>query len=786
MAENQVMDLKQKLELFTLLDKAARKAKPAANWSTPPPVTSASALGARDSRPSSEDESRISAVRSLADLKSFYYSGKNTTDSFWNEWRKFKEPGGAVDIAAKFLQDYAAKVAELTPKIALAVKGVRESESLTTQLTSLQSRALTLSTDSTVHAATREYTNRAAARATTAAAGTNDVRLVQSFTSLTADLNRVLTTIDSGAHLLTVPPISDFPSHITEMTAVIRGLVDRVNAMKALHQEELQKHENEKNLSTYITSSGTKLFDEFLNIPYIYTKFGPYLVESVDNASKVLAAYVSEREMDDKDDPNPALLPQAKAAVQTLNGISTKLMLSINEPTRLPELDDAVERTLNNVALSAAVSKFKPSGDMSAPSGLRNKRLWGTANRMTSPAAAAAAGPPQSGFLYRSVDPVRVLRYLDQIRRFRDAVSKSNIVDQVAQHSTRTKEVNKELIRAAKGYAASLNPPVGTPDAATTKNVLEAAVRTRQLAKRKAAMIETYIRSVRAAAGTFAGEMIRFVQHKHGDAIRYMGYWGGVSDDMIPSPELREAIKQHNAMTVEVGEMGRDKIMGYVMHPAIETVNAVLNDRGSDASVLTLENSVVLDLEGKRDRMGAWLEAQADRVHTSFLRGAPTLLDDMFEPQQLVIWALKALRIGIAAVVLDVAARAYRGVYQRRVHVLDQPPPDPAVFVAMFLALDATFHLLVLAVLFTLFKMLKTPDNSFPIDLDVISRWAIDYVAGTVVIMLLCLSLGYIIKNKRYFRFRHEGDRAIRSLAKMSFYVYAVTVPIPFYRLTQG
>lgn len=573
---------------------------------------------------------------------------------------------------------------------------------------------------------------------------------------------------------------------MNNMSVVIRSLLERVTEKKAIQQEDLQKFENDKNLSTYITSSGNKLFDEFLNIPYIYTKFGPYLVESVDNAKKVLAAYISEREMDDKDDPNPALLPQAKAAVQTLSGISGKLMLSINEPTRLPELDDAVERTLNNIALSAAVSKFKPSGDMSAPSGLRNKRLWGTANRMTSPAAAAAAGPPQSGFLYRSIDPVRVLRYLDQIRRFRDAVSKSNIVDQVAQHSTRTKEVNKELVKAAKGYAASLNPPVGTPDAAATKNILEAAVRTRQLAKRKAAMIETYIRSVRAAAGTFAGEMIRFVQHKHGDAIRYMSYWGGVSDDMIPSPELREAIKQHNAMTIEVGEMGREKIMGYVMHPAIETVNAVLNDRGSDASVLTLENSVVLDLEGKRDRMGAWMEAQADRVHTSFLRGAPTLLDDMFEPQQLVIWALKALRIGIAAVVLDVAARAYRGVYQRRVHVLDQPPPDPAVFVAMFLALDATFHLLVLAVLFTLFKMLKTPDNSFPIDLDVISRWAMDYVAGTVVIMLLCLSLGYIIKNKRYFRFRHEGDRAIRSLAQMSFYVYVVTVPIPFYRLTQG
>jgi hypothetical protein len=784
MAENQVMDLKQKLELFTLLDKAARKAKPSANWSTPPPVTSASSLGVSGSRPSSEDESRISAVRSLADLKSFYYAGGNTADPFWAEWKKLKEPGGAIEIAAKFLQEYAAKVAELTPKFAVSVKGVRDAEGHITQLASLQSRASVLSTEFTMYV---NELNRWNGDTGKKKQMLGDRGLVTSVSNFTSELNRVNAVLGDSPMTYSIPPsVDQYGSHITNMSSVITSLQHRVQANKARHQEELQKYDDGKRLSTYITSSGTRLFDEFLNIPYIYTKFGPHLVESVDNTKKLLAAYVSEREMDDKEDPNPALLSQAKAAVQTLTGISTKLMLSINEPTRLPELDDAVERTLNNIALSVAVSKFKPSGDMSAPSGLRNKKLWSTANRMTSPAAAAAAGPPQSGFLFRSVDPVRVLRYLDQIRRFRDAVSKSNVVDQVAQHSKRIMQVNEELIKAAKGYAASLNPPVGTPDAAATKNILEASVRTRQLAKRKAALIETYIRSVRAAAGTFAGEMIRFVQYKHGDAIRYMSYWGGVSDDMIPSPELREAIKQHNAMTVEVGEMGRDKIMGHVMHPAIESVNAVLNDRGSDASVLTLENSVVLDLEGKRDRMGAWMEAQADRVHTSFLRGAPTLLDDMFEPQQLVIWALKALRIGIAAVVLDVAARAYRGVYQRRVHVLDQPPPDPAVFVAMFLALDATFHLLVLAVLFTLFKMLKTPDNSFPIDLDVISRWAMDYVAGTVVVMLLCLALGYIIKNKRYFRFRHEGDRAIRSLAKMSFYVYVVTVPIPFYRLTQG
>jgi hypothetical protein len=218
--------------------------------------------------------------------------------------------------------------------------------------------------------------------------------------------------------------------------------------------------------------------------------------------------------------------------------------------------------------------------------------------------------------------------------------------------------------------------------------------------------------------------------------------------------------------------------------PFYSTMNEILNS--TTDTELSLDNDVIMSIEVERDKILLWIEEQGDRVQGAYLSGAPSLMDDIFEPQQLIIWALKGTRLGVAAIAIDVAKRAFRSVYRHRVNDLDQDPPGPWLFVLMFLAIDACIHLVLLAVLFMLFKMFKHPDNNFPIDMDMISRWLLDYAVCTAFIVVICMGVGYIVQNKRYFRFRHEGDRAINAFAKMAFYVYAVAVFIPFYRITYG
>ena len=586
-------------------------------------------------------------------------------------------------------------------------------------------------------------------------------------------LRASLSGVPVSGNLPTTTDIAPFSNAIIEFANQVENILTDLKTSQV-------RFTSNKNIDFDAVVAGNTDREEFvyktLTIQEMYKTLGGPLVATVNKVATTLKSYVKYEGSDDAS--SPETIQQAKNALRTLETIGGRLMLTVNDTAPMPELKEGIDRTVTSIALGRALTEFVPLPD-DAPAALHNKRLWSSVNK-----AASASADAGGSFMYRAVDPIRVMKYLDQIKRFRDVVSKAEIGAQVLMQKKRMQQVNSDIVRQAAELRSKMDPPVGEADDVVTRNVTEASIRIRQLAKKKRALITSFIRTVRSAVATFSKQMVSFVQQKHGDAIRYMAYWELVGKDSVASADLRDAIKQHNDMVMEIGEMGRRSIMEQAYSPFMEGINGMIHD--SDVSALSLDDAVVMVLETERDHTLVWMEKQADRVHGAFLRGSPSLMDELFEPQQLVLWFLKALRIGIAAVSIDVATRAYRGVYKRRVHELDQAPPGPWVFIAMFLALDATIHLLILAVLFTLFKMLKAPDNDFPIDMDLIARWGMDYLACTLMVLAISFGIGYIIQNKRYFRFRHEGDRAIRAFAKMVFYVYVVAVFIPFYRMSYG
>jgi hypothetical protein len=102
----------------------------------------------------------------------------------------------------------------------------------------------------------------------------------------------------------------------------------------------------------------------------------------------------------------------------------------------------------------------------------------------------------------------------------------------------------------------------------------------------------------------------------------------------------------------------------------------------------------------------------------------------------------------------------------------------------MILALDAALHAAVAVALLSASHVFKTEDNSFPVDGSLVSAWALDWAAATAAVAVLALLLGSVVQSKKYFRYKYEGERGIRALRDMIFYVYCVTVPVPFFRLT--
>jgi hypothetical protein len=57
---------------------------------------------------------------------------------------------------------------------------------------------------------------------------------------------------------------------------------------------------------------------------------------------------------------------------------------------------------------------------------------------------------------------------------------------------------------------------------------------------------------------------------------------------------------------------------------------------------------------------------------------------------------------------------------------------------------------------------------------------------SSLVVFAVAVIIGQVIKRKKYFRYKYEGDRGIRAMQQMVMYVYNVLLFVPFFRLANG
>ena len=195
-------------------------------------------------------------------------------------------------------------------------------------------------------------------------------------------------------------------------------------------------------------------------------------------------------------------------------------------------------------------------------------------------------------------------------------------------------------------------------------------------------------------------------------------------------------------------------------------------------------NSVVNKIRvGLRMQLGVLLALVGTSLSVVF--GAPSICHSPAQMKE--YWASTAWWLFLA-ITLSCATCCFmmHRFYRRRWKQTGELPPHPALLVAMMLGLDAALHAIVLAVLFTAKGIFKAPDNDFPIDGALITLFGVDYALVTFAIGALALVIAAVVRSKKYFRYKYEGERGIRAMREMVFYVYCVMTPIPFYRVAHG
>lgn len=522
------------------------------------------------------------------------------------------------------------------------------------------------------------------------------------------------------------------------------GLLSGVSSTSTPVLQQLFSDGNEPSAAVITT------FEDAVGVQRLYSRLGGPLAQLAGSISSVL----EELQADLGSDPSNPAVAEIPKVRETLAALPRALLGGGATDAAPPrEIEDAFNGMNRLGALLPKVGSSSDSGSAAASNaGKRRPGVDGV----------AAGGAP--GFLYRRPDRARMVRYRMLLTQHLEAVRAHRIVFRVQTLAAGLKDRLNELDARHQQQASGPSPQ-------------SVALRT-TLADAKSAQLLGFAARVSKLAGDYVRGQLRFMTHRHRDAMEYMGYWGA----------HRAALSDDAAGEVKDYDARRTDLVIAVRH-AMMTVRKEVFDayRAAVTTGVNMTPQQNTGVDHVYDQLREDLDAQEMRLINLYARGGPSMSDDLLDPQVMLLYALKGARALGAYLALRVAGSWFQKVYDRQVYGYgpssrDGRPPSPLLFLGMFLAIDMAITLGVVAVLLGLRALLRGEDT-FPIDDDLLRAWATDVLASTVIIASLGAAIGTVIHNKKYFRYRYEGDRGVRAMQTMLLYVTLIVLVVPFYRL---
>lgn len=150
-----------------------------------------------------------------------------------------------------------------------------------------------------------------------------------------------------------------------------------------------------------------------------------------------------------------------------------------------------------------------------------------------------------------------------------------------------------------------------------------------------------------------------------------------------------------------------------------------------------------------------------------------------------VVYILKFLRIFVVAGALYLASKTFQARYVTAVFVNNEPPPNLMGFILTFVVIEAIFMALIMFIIMLLTKTLAM-NEVFPITDEVFELFLFDSFVASAITAVLGLLLAMVVTKKKYFRYRTDGLRAIRSMQEMMLNVAIVTSLLPYFILDRA
>jgi len=158
-----------------------------------------------------------------------------------------------------------------------------------------------------------------------------------------------------------------------------------------------------------------------------------------------------------------------------------------------------------------------------------------------------------------------------------------------------------------------------------------------------------------------------------------------------------------------------------------------------------------------------------------------SIMDILFDQQFMILYVIKGLRILFMYVALFLATRIFIPMYEVAVYDNKTTPPPLWKYLLIFLGFDVAFNSFLVVALFLLMYIFSSPENTFPINRYLFIKYLTDYVMSMGLILVISYVISGVIVDKKYFKYKYEGARAIRAFEGLVFKVGIIITLLPFF-----
>lgn len=184
------------------------------------------------------------------------------------------------------------------------------------------------------------------------------------------------------------------------------------------------------------------------------------------------------------------------------------------------------------------------------------------------------------------------------------------------------------------------------------------------------------------------------------------------------------------------------------------------------------------ELERLRDDLFEKLSKSREKLYALYNNKVSIM--DTLNQTFVAVYLLKVVRLGFAFFAMYTASKILQQQYVNNVFANNQDPPDLRLFLIYYWGIELIF-IVGLMIFLVLLKFLFDRQGDFIVNGYLIMKFTQDYIISSVLILILGIIIASVIMQKKYFKYKTDGLRAIRANQDILFYVVLVINFIPFF-----